>query len=153
MDDARIYDFVKESNAIEGIVRSPTEQELKATQNFLGLDFLSVNAVIDLVRVYQPGAVLRDQSGAAQINVRVGNHIAPAGGPSIRTRLEDLIVDANVKMNPYWIHCRYETLHPFSDGNGRSGRAIWMWQMQNKTDLGFLHAWYYQSLQDWRREQ
>ena len=37
------------------------------------------------------------------------------------------------------------------DGNGRSGRALWLWQMVNQHNydmrLGFLHLWYYQSLQ------
>ena len=47
--------------------------------------------------------------------------------------------------------CRYETLHPFMDGNGRSGRILWAWQMIEHNiapglSLGFLHAYYYQTL-------
>ena len=52
---------------------------------------------------------------------------------------------------PYDIHRRYETLHPFMDGNGRSGRILWAWQMIHHDirpglSLGFLHAFYYQTL-------
>ena len=52
---------------------------------------------------------------------------------------------------PFGIHLRYETLHPFMDGNGRSGRILWAWQMLHHDiapgiRLGFLHAFYYQTL-------
>jgi Fic family protein len=43
------------------------------------------------------------------------------------------------------------------DGNGRSGRAIWLWQMlrqEGGAPLGFLHHFYYQTLeaQDVRKQ-
>lgn len=51
-------------------------------------------------------------------------------------------------MHPYEAHRLYERIHPFVDLNGRTGRAIWLHQMLGKQDvpLGFLHTWYYQSL-------
>jgi hypothetical protein len=52
---------------------------------------------------------------------------------------------------PLEAHVRYETLHPFTDGNGRTGRALWYWMMvgSSRADLGFLHAFYYQTLKKW----
>lgn len=50
----------------------------------------------------------------------------------------------------YRCHVVYETLHPFTDGNGRSGRAVWLRQMGwiVRAPLGFLHHFYYQTLQN-----
>ncbi len=46
---------------------------------------------------------------------------------------------------------RYELLHPFSVGNGRSGRTLWAWCMLRRGDdpftLPFLHRFYYQTLE------
>ena len=51
--------------------------------------------------------------------------------------------------SPFAVHVAYENLHPFMNGNGRSGRALWLWHMGGieKVPLGFLRTWYYQSLQ------
>lgn len=42
-------------------------------------------------------------------------------------------------------------LHPFMDGNGRTGRAVWAWAMQRDGQdpfaLSFLHRFYYQTLE------
>ncbi len=67
--------------------------------------------------------------------------------------LESVLVGAQI-LPPYISHVAYENLHPFTDGNGRSGRALWLWQMMHGTmrqvnmarDLGFLHTFYYQTL-------
>ena len=139
-----LTDFLRESLRIEGIHRDPTPQELEATREFLRAEQLSVVRIKALVAVYAPHARLRDKKG---LNVRVGNHIPPPGGPEIKERLEVFCdgVDGGI-WNAYEGHLVYETLHPFTDGNGRSGRAIWLWQMR-EAPLGFLHHFYYQTLQ------
>lgn len=143
-----IIKFVEESNRIEGI-NTTTEREVFATQAFIELDNITVRDVQTLVAVLQPGAILRDKPG---LNVRVGNHIPPEGGPEIKKRLDEMlyIVSGNF-VHSYLCHQAYETLHPFTDGNGRSGRAIWLWQMTKAHvpvyNSSFLQTWYYQSLQ------
>ncbi len=144
--------LVKESNRIEGIIRDPTLDELAATQCFLGLDTIHVTDLDHLVGVFQPGNRLRDRPG---LDVRVGTHIPPPGGPQIRPALEKILKEAMDGEHPYLVHQRYETWHPYTDGNGRSGRALWWWgmrhqpepQLRHALDLGFLHWWYYQSLE------
>ena len=66
-------------------------------------------------------------------------------------QLRELLDDVNAGyVSPYEAHQRYEALHPFTDGNGRSGRVLWLWMMGGvrNVPLGFLHTWYYQSLSE-----
>lgn len=140
--------FVAESNRIEGIGQV-TNKEILAHEDFLELDKITVSKLEALVSVLQPGAVLRKEKG---MDVRVGNHRPPSGCPAMRGWLDDLLMsfyDDNPP-KPVWTHKQYESLHPFTDGNGRSGRALWLWQTIQLTGkfptLPFLHQWYYDSL-------
>lgn len=143
-----LNDFVGESNRIEGIYRDPTQEEVSYTNLFLRSSNITVYELSCLVKVYQPDALLRHKFG---MDVIVGEHMAPKGGPDIYIdlcKLLDLV--HSKKLTPFEIHVQYEHLHPFTDGNGRSGRALWLWSMirQKKSySLGFLHTFYYQSLE------
>lgn len=140
-----LVDFMRESNWIEGIKRAPTTDECEALKTFLGEAKITVTALQELVKVFQPDAKLRDRVG---LDVRVGQHVPPHGGSHIKKELEALLDKINAaKLDSFQGHVAYETLHPFTDGNGRSGRAVWLWQLGGRAPLGFLHTFYYQSLQ------
>lgn len=134
-------DFIRESNRIEGIERDPTFDEIEEYREFMKYPQIYVKDMISFVAIYEPTARLREHIG---MNVRVGNHIAPTGGPEIRVRLQNILEYAD-KHGPYKAHLAYEDLHPFTDCNGRSGRMLWLWQMRT-APLGFLHTFYYQTL-------
>ena len=143
------YDFVKESNRIENILRPPTKEEIEGHNTFISLSIVTIQSLINFVAVYQPTAKLRDKPG---LNVRVANYIPPPGGQQIVYKLQELL-DNLGNMTPYSAHVAYEKLHPFTDGNGRSGRALWAWHMiqtEGSYPLGFLHHFYYQSLNESR---
>ena len=142
-----VFSFVAESNRIEGINRDPTSDEVNIVRAFLNPTKINVGDLIMAVDVFEPGAKLRDKKG---MDVRVGNHIAPPGGPEIIERLENILANMD-SHSPYEIHLAYQILHAFTDGNGRSGRLLWLW-MTVKRDgvmppLGFLHTIYYQMLE------
>ena len=141
-----LEDFVRESNRIEGINRDPTWQEIDAHKQFLEVETVMLQDLERFVSVCQPGATLRDGAG---MDVRVGKHIPIPGGPLVMEKLAHLLSFVNIgARTPHEAHIIYENLHPFTDGNGRSGRVLWLWQMGGikSAPLGFLHHFYYQTL-------
>jgi len=150
-EQSELVRFVNESNRIEGIHRPASKEEIQAHKLLLQCEKITLLKLMLFVSVIQPDAKLREHEG---MNVRVGNYFPPQGGPHIVERLEeflDLINDFDNQKTYKSIaqaHIAYEKIHPFMDGNGRSGRAIWLWLMKGRAPLGFLHTFYYQVLSD-----
>lgn len=147
-EEARLIAFLTESLKIEGIHRPPSAKELAATTLFLDLKILRATDVYALQAVYAPEKPLRDKEG---MNVQVGSYMPPFGGGAIPIRLACILDDINNgRKDPWRTHVEFEALHPFMDGNGRTGRTLWAYQMkecgQDPFALPFLHRFYYQTL-------
>ena len=142
MVDLPLLKFIEETNRIEGIEDYNGSVCIEAHRKFLALNKITVKDLEDFVSAIEPGAVLRRMSGQ---DVRVGNHLAPLGGSFIEGNLTAFLLDIKF-MEAHQAHLAYEDLHPFTDGNGRSGRVLWLWLKGGTAPLGFLHQWYYDTL-------
>ncbi len=88
MNTEHLRQFLIESNKIEGITREIMDFELAEVEYFIGLEVIGIENMKTFVDVFEPGAVLRDKPG---MDVRVGNHTPPPGGPGIVRQLKELL--------------------------------------------------------------
>ncbi len=144
-----LKEFLTESNAIEDL-GPPNDGDIKVANHFLKRVIITVDDLSIFVSTLTGVPELRSRKG---MNMRVGNHLAPLGGLDITRALKYILtVVNNNERHPYTIHHEYESLHPFSDGNGRSGRLLWAWQMRKNYSWnitnGFLKTFYFQSLEE-----
>ena len=115
---------------------------------FAGLRYIENNAnkkrihhehVFTLHRILAEGVMDQGDAGRYRgIYVRVGRHVPPAPDEVSGLMLELLDwwnKDAPA-MSPVIssaiLHHRFETSHPFADGNGRTGRALGLWELYRR---------------------
>ena len=113
-----LEEYIVESNKIEHITLSKEEldQHMEWYKAFLNYEYLSVDELILFVSRIQPDAQFRNHMSVP--GVRVGNHFPPMSGSKVGEDLTNLLHDAETS-DPWRTHVAYETLHPFTDGNGR----------------------------------
>lgn len=126
-----------------------TERSRREVLNYLaGLRFIEKRAhkrqiahedVLELHRII--GSEVMDQGRAGRyrdILVRVGHYLPPA--PEMVSGLMSELLEWWNKVASKWspvissavIHHRFEDIHPFGDGNGRTGRTLALWELYRR---------------------
>lgn len=140
-----VLEFLRESNNIEGVWDDLSlQQAIIAWEYCFSLAELTPHAILKthkILMLHQP--LLPDEKGYfREEDVMIGGRkgMAPA---SIRYVIEEWCIDANqsktlktegrIKED----HILYERIHPFVDGNGRTGRIFMNWQ-RHRAGLPFL---------------
>lgn len=127
---------------------SDQRSEREVTNYFAGLRFVEKNAglecighdhLFDLHRILAGEVMDQGQAGAYRtIGVRVGDHFPP--NPSdVSPLMFELLTWWNEeapRLSPILssaiLHYRFEDIHPFADGNGRTGRALSLWELYRR---------------------
>jgi Fic family protein len=72
------------------------------------------------------------------MRVQVGGYVPPSPGevPGLMRELLDWWNDDAAALSPVLssaiVHYRFEAIHPFADGNGRTGRALALWELYRR---------------------
>jgi Fic family protein len=115
---------------------------------FAGLRYVEKNArrrlirhehVLELHRLLASRVMDQGEAGRYRtIGVRVGRHVPPPPAEVsglMRELLEWWNVEA-VRLSPVLssaiLHYQFEHIHPFADGNGRTGRALALWELYRR---------------------
>jgi Fic family protein len=115
---------------------------------FAGLRFVEKNAqrkvttgaeVLKLHRIM--ASEVMDQGKAGQyrtIRVRVGSYVAPPP-ERVQPMMSDLLewwnrdaTEISPILSSAILHHQFETIHPFADGNGRTGRMLSLWELYRR---------------------
>lgn len=124
--------YIRESNLIEDIDDNAEDrQSFKAWLFLKDVPFLTIDVLKELHRMITLNQLPVGQRGVLRselkVNVTIGGKVAPQwylSGHMLNNWIMDYSQGAK---SPIDAHLEYEHIHPWIDGNGRTGRMLYWW--------------------------
>jgi Fic family protein len=112
---------------------------LRYVEKHAGEKTLRHEDIFELHRILAKGVMDQGEAGRYRsISVRVGSYMPPASS-DVSGLMFELLEWWNKKagevspvVSSAILHYRFETIHPFADGNGRTGRALALWELYRR---------------------
>ena len=112
---------------------------LRHIEKHCGKKIFTHEDVLGLHALISKGVMDQGEAGRYRtIQVRVGNHVPPPAA-QVSGLMRELLEWWNQKAASWSpvissgvIHCRFEDIHPFGDGNGRTGRMLALWELYRR---------------------
>jgi Fic family protein len=130
------------------LAASDDRSQREVLNYFAGLRYVEKNAVkkmlrhediFTLHRILAEGVMDKGDAGRYRtIAVRVGDYFPPPPGDvsGLMMELLDWWNKGSARLSPVIssaiLHHRFESIHPFADGNGRTGRALALWELYRR---------------------
>lgn len=132
---SEIVEFLRESNAIEGIYDDVAlEDAVKAWKYLIAQPELTLQVILRTHKILMKRISPRVAGKMRMVDVRVGPRLCPAW-QLVSGLLNEWIKSVHPGMtDPISLHVAFEKIHPFEDGNGRTGRMLLNWQIINAGD-------------------
>jgi hypothetical protein len=140
-------DHIHQSNLIEGI-DDPREdkQSMSAWLWLLQQKKLDHGVICHLqkrITLHQTDLQPDQRGYYRKLQVYIGDRV-PVHHSMVKMLMDNWLLDYR-KLGPLEAHIKFETVHPFVDGNGRTGRMLMWWQELHEGALPTLfeneHKW------------
>ena len=139
-----VTEFLKESNAIEDVWDDDSLKHAKTAWNFLiKQDKLTTSIILKTHKLLMRDKLYPNERGYwRRVAVYIGGR-AGANYLKVPELMDEWVTQTNalltgeIKKDTYkTLHIKYENIHPFIDGNGRTGRMFMNWtRLKNKMSI------------------